>query len=210
MAGFPGRCRQGFSQRNGRPEQYSSKSMGSLRSIRSRASPFAPAPENSCLESFDRELDYLFGILQRFGAHPNEVEDLLQEIFLILHRHWPSLDVSRPLRPWLFGVAFRVVRAHRRRRRETPQDGLDPQDERLDPEALLDSEQTLAILSRALERIPTQRRNVVVLHDLEGVPVVDIARQLSITKFGVYARLYKGRKELGEAVRRLRKETVRR
>jgi RNA polymerase sigma-70 factor (ECF subfamily) len=187
--------------------------MGSLRSIRSRASlpPPAPAPESSCLDSFERELDYLFGILQRFGAHPNEVEDLLQEIFVILYRHWPSLDTSRPLRPWLFGVSFRVVRSHRRRRpRETLQEGLDPEDDALDPEAHLESQQSLAILSAALQRIPAQRRKVVVLHDLEGVAVVDIARQLSITKFGVYARLYKGRKELGEAVRRLRKESVRR
>ena len=42
-------------------------------------------------------------------------------------------------------------------------------------------------------------------HDLEGLEIIDIARQLSITKFGVYARLYKGRKELASAVRRLRR-----
>ena len=50
------------------------------------------------------------------------------------------------------------------------------------------------------------RRSVLVKHDLEGLEVIDIARELSITKFGVYARLYKGRKELAAAVRRLRKE----
>ena len=43
-------------------------------------------------------------------------------------------------------------------------------------------------------------------HDLEGLDVIEIARELSITKFGVYARLYKGRKELASAVRRLQKE----
>ena len=53
---------------------------------------------------------------------------------------------------------------------------------------------------------PLSRRSVVVKHDLDGLDVIEIARELSLTKFGVYARLYKGRKELAAAVRRLRKE----
>ena len=81
----------------------------------------APAPETSCLEAYNRDLDYLFETLQRLGAGAREVEDLAQEVFVVLHRHWPALDTTRPLRPYLFGVAFRVVCAHRRRRkREVP------------------------------------------------------------------------------------------
>lgn len=169
-----------------------------------------PAPANSCLDTFGRELDYLFGTLQRLGAHPGDMDDLLQEIFLVLYRNWPTLDVTRPLRPWLFGVAFRVVRAHRRRRaRESSYEGLDPEDAAPSPEGRLQSQESLALLSAALQRLPTARRLVVIMHDVEGVEVVDIARQLGITKFGVYARLYKARKELATAVRRLWKEGAR-
>jgi DNA-directed RNA polymerase specialized sigma24 family protein len=64
----------------------------------------------------------------------------------------------------------------------------------------------LALLSAALQQVPPSRRSVLVQHELEGVEVSDIARRLSITKFGVYARLYKGRRELASAVRRLGKE----
>ena len=46
---------------------------------------------------------------------------------MVLHRNWPTLDTTRSLRPWLFGVAFRVVRTHRRRRaREAPHAGAGP------------------------------------------------------------------------------------
>jgi DNA-directed RNA polymerase specialized sigma24 family protein len=41
------------------------------------------------------------------------------------------------------------------------------------------------------------------MHDLDGVAVEDIARRLSISRFGVYARLRKARKELAAAARRL-------
>jgi len=164
----------------------------------------------NCLEAFDRELDYIFATLQRLGARPADMDDLLQEIFLVLYRNWRTLDVSRPLRPWLFGVAFRVVRTHRRRRaRETPCEGLDPEDIAPSPEGRMQGQESLALLSAALQQVPSLRRSVVIKHDLEGLDVIDIARQLSITKFGVYARLYKGRKELGAAVRRLWREGVR-
>jgi DNA-directed RNA polymerase specialized sigma24 family protein len=42
-----------------------------------------------------------------------------------------------------------------------------------------------------------------VMHDLDGIAVAEIAQRLSISQFGTYARLRKGRKELASAVRRL-------
>ena len=121
---------------------------------------------------------------------------------MALHRNWPNLDATRSLRPWLFGVAFRVVRTHRRRRaREAPHADLDPEDGAPTPEAWLQGQESLALLSEAFEHVPVSRRSVVVKHDLDGLDVIEIARELSLTKFGVYARLYKGRKELAAAVR---------
>ena len=183
--------------------------MVSLRLVHSRAS--APDPADACLDTFDRELDYLYGTLQRLGANPSDVDDLLQEIFVVLYRHWPNLDRTRPLRPWLFGVTFRVVRTNRRRRfREAPHLALDLEDAAPSPEGRLEGQESLGLLSAALDLVPPARRSVLVKHDLEGLDVIDIARQLSITKFGVYARLYKARKELARAVRRLLKATVKR
>jgi RNA polymerase sigma-70 factor (ECF subfamily) len=181
--------------------------MVSLRLVRSPAP--GPTPDSGCLDTFDRELDYVYGTLRRLGARPFDIDDLLQDIFLVLYRHWETLDTTRSLRPWLFGVAFRVVRTHRRRRaRETPSATLDLEDSALDPEGWVQGQESLSLLSAALQRVPAQRRSVVIKHDLEGLEVIDIARQLSLTKFGVYARLYKGRKELASAVRRLGKEAV--
>jgi RNA polymerase sigma factor (sigma-70 family) len=180
--------------------------MVSLRLIRSPAPVPARASESDCLATFDREMDYVFGTLQRLGARPGDMDDLLQEVFVALYRNWATLDATRSLRPWLFGVAFRVVRTHRRRRaREAPDAALDPADGAPSPEAWLQGQESLALLSAALEHVPVSRRSVVIKHDLEGLDVIDIARELSMTKFGVYARLHKGRKELAAAVRRLQK-----
>ncbi|HSS38885.1 MAG TPA: sigma factor-like helix-turn-helix DNA-binding protein, partial [Polyangia bacterium] len=119
------------------------------------------------------------------------------------------LDVSRSLRPWLFGVTFRVLRAQRRRRaREVLCADFELEDATASPEALLQDREALVRLSAALDRVPLARRSVVVLHDLEGVEIVEIARRLSMTKIGVYTRLYKGRRELAAALRRQRRMAV--
>lgn len=182
--------------------------MGYLRQVRS--APPEPNFETSCLGVYERELDYLFETLQRLGATSREIEDLAQEVFLILHRKWADLDVSRPFRPYLFGVAFRVVCAHRRRsRRELPFAHLDTTDESVSPEELISSNESTELLMTALNTVPLPRRAVVVMHDLDGCSIVEVAAQLSLTRFGAYARLRKGRKELAAALRRLLRQRLR-
>ncbi len=166
----------------------------------------SPTPDSSCLEAYDRELDYIFATLRRLGAAPHEIEDLAQDVFVVLRRNWPSLDTTRPLRPYLVGVAFRIVSAHHRRRsREIPHPGLDTADVTASPEGLLQSKESASLLQAALDSLPLSRRAVVVMHELDDIPIADVARKLSITRFGAYARLRKGRKELAAAVRRLSK-----
>lgn len=183
--------------------------MGYLRLAHS--APALSAADSACLELFESHLDYLFQTLQRLGANPAEAEDFAQEVFLVLRRNWAHLDTSRPIRPYLFAIAFRIVSAQRRRRsRETPHPGPDTEDGGIDPEESLEAKEAIRILSAALDRVPLPRRAVLVMHDLDEVPVADIARKLSISRFGTYARLRKGRKELAAAIRRLSKEGVRR
>jgi len=169
--------------------------------------PPTPATAGGCLEAFDRELDYLFGTLRRLGASPSEIEDLVQEVFVVFHRNWPTLDTTRPLRPYLFGVAFRIVSAHRRKRgREVPYAVLDTEDGRTSPEGFAQNKEAMTLLAAGLERVPLARRAVLVMHDLDEVSIAEVATRLSISRFGAYARLRKARRELAAAVRRLSKE----
>ena len=182
--------------------------MGYLRLAHS--APPAPTPESACLAAFDGELDYIFTTLKRLGAAPSEIEDLAQEVFVVLYRHWRTLDTDRPIRPYLFGVAYRILYAHHRRRaREILCADLDADDGALSPEGSLQSKQSVALVTAALQRLPMSRRAVVVMHDLDEIPMADIARSLAITRFGAYARLRKGRRELAAAVRRLSRGEVR-
>lgn len=159
---------------------------------------------NECVQAFECELDYVFAALRRFGARPADIEDLAHDVFLVLLRNWEGFDSTRPLQPYLFGIAFRVFNNYRRRRlREVPHPSLDTEDARPGPETALQSRQAALQLYAALEHVPLQRRKVIVMHELDGMPILDVAKTLSITRFGAYARLRKGHKELATALRRL-------
>lgn len=165
----------------------------------------APGPsDHPCLAAYERELDYILATLRRLGAKGTDAEDLAQELFIVLHKNWATIDSTRPLRPYLFGVAFRLCSAQRRRhRREIASEAIELHDDSRNPERATQQTESTALLMAALDRVPFQRRAVIVLHDLEDVPILEVARRLSISRFGAYARLRKGRRELQAAVRRL-------
>ena len=75
------------------------------------------------------------------------------------------------------------------------------------PDDALESKQARAVVLAALDRIPLPRRAVLVMHDIDDVPVRQVASVLKIPLFTVYSRLRKARRELAAAVRRIVKES---
>jgi RNA polymerase sigma-70 factor (ECF subfamily) len=171
--------------------------------------PAALASE-PCLEAFLRELDYVHRTLRRLGTARSEVDDLAQDLFVALRKCWNEYDPARPLRPYLFGIAFRIAAAHHRKRtrernREAQFQIIEVTTTDPGPEDALQSKQARALVLAALEHVPLPRRAVLVMFDLDEIPVGDIASVLGIPTFTVYSRLRKARREMGVAVRRLTK-----
>ena len=163
--------------------------------------------QSECIEAFSRELDYIFRTLRRLGVPRRDEEDLAHEVFLVLHRTWREYDPSRPLRAYLFGIAFRVASSNRRRTwRETSFAVVDAHDRAPVPDRALEAKRARALVLAALARIPLPRRAVLSMHDIDEIPMRDIARELSIPLFTAYSRLRKARREFEKAVVRLEKE----
>ena len=162
---------------------------------------------DSALGAYQREIAYVFRTLRWLGVRTSEIEDLAQEVFLALQRCWSRYDRMRPLRPFLFGVAFRVAASHQRKRqREVPLRELELRDLAPDPSEELQAKWMRALVLRALEEVPLRRRAVFVMHELDEVPMGELAPALGIPLFTAYSRLYKARQEFEAAVRRLAKE----
>ena len=119
----------------------------------------------------------------------------------------PSTIRARPIRPYLFGIAFRIASAHQRKRnREVAFGILEPDDLEPHPDEALQAKQARQMVLAALEKIPLRRRAVLVMHDLDDIPVADVASVLGIPRFTAYSRLRKARRELEVALRQLLRE----
>lgn len=162
------------------------------------------ARDEACLSAFQSELDYVYRTLARLGVGPADIDDLAQDLFVILRGCWSEYDASRPLRPYLFGIAFRIAASYRRKRRREVLSGVVQIDDSAPgPDDALSAKRSQRLLLAALERIPLKRRAVLIMHELDGIPVSEMAEALSLPLFTAYSRLRKARRELLVAVRRL-------
>lgn len=166
--------------------------------------PCLSGADEACLRAYQRELDYLLRTLQRLGVSAVDIEDLAQDVFVVLRRNWQQYDPSRSLRPYLFAIAFRVASSHRRRCwREVPLAVVDGPDLAQRPDGLLEADQARNVVLKVLQSIPLPRRAVLVMHDLDDMPVQVVATALSIPLFTAYSRLRKARRELKSAIVRM-------
>lgn len=156
---------------------------------------------------YAREYDWVWHTLRRFGVASRNLADVTHDTFVVVHRRAADYDPSRPLRPWLFGIAWRVARDHLalgRNRRESITDEI----EAVDPEAPQDQRiaraQAWELVVAALQSVELERRAVFILHDIEETPMPEVAAALDVPLKTLYTRLRLAREEFTAAVRRLK------
>lgn len=160
---------------------------------------------------FERELSWVWRTVRRLGAREADAEDLVHEVFVVFYRTLADYDPKRPLRAWLFGIAFRVVSDHRRRastRRELLVESEEaPASSSRGAEAALGRKRDQALVVAALQELPEDRRAVFVMHELDELPIPEVASTLGIPLNTGYSRLRIARGEFRAAVERLRGAT---
>jgi RNA polymerase sigma-70 factor (ECF subfamily) len=173
--------------------------------MEARAAGSTPGAEGQSARAlYDAHIGYVWNSLRRLGIADADREDLCHEVFLIFFRG-TSFDPSRPLRPWLFGIAFRVASDFRRRarfRREiaAPIDHAPSRAPSAD-EALA-RKQARAMVEAALEALDLDQRAVFILHEIDGLPMPEIAAALEAPLNTLYSRLRLGRRKFEAAVQR--------
>jgi RNA polymerase sigma-70 factor (ECF subfamily) len=155
---------------------------------------------------YREHFQYVFHSLRRLGARESDLEDLAHEVFLTLHRRLADYDRSRPMRPWLFGITYRIAKDNKRLSRHHHEVGglpFEASDGARTPEGRLEEEQTRQLVIAALSHLEIERRAVLVMHDLDGEKMPDIAEALGIPLNTAYSRLRLARRDFEAAIRRI-------
>ena len=162
--------------------------------------------ERSDLEAFyEAELSYVWNTLRRLGVPNGDLEDVAHDVFQVALERLPSFDEARPLRPWIFGIALRIAARFRRRpghTREVATASPEAVDEDRRPDEAASAMQEQALVAAALQALDLDRRAVVILHDLDGQTMPEIASALGLRLNTAYSRLRLGRADLVATLRR--------
>jgi RNA polymerase sigma-70 factor (ECF subfamily) len=147
-------------------------------------------------------LPYVRALVHRRLFHSEIVEDVVQNVFLSLHRARHTYRSERPFGPWLRAIARNAVIDQLRSRGRRPQElSLEAEgvaepvaDEQSSPAAGL--EPLSPELAVALAELPPSQRQAVELLHLEGLSVAEAAAEVGVSRGALKVRAHRGYKAL--------------
>lgn len=165
-------------------------------------------------EVYEEIFPFVWRTVRRLGVDASAHEDVCQEVFVVVHRRLPEFQGRSSLRTWVFGIVVNVVQAHRRSlRRKSPAhratgELVDPEllaaPSNLGPHEAMTRAEAARVARELLESLDEDKRVVLVLAEIEEMPVTEIAQGIGVNINTVYARLRAARQAFSDAVRRYR------
>jgi len=137
---------------------------------------------------YHRHVRYLAGVVYRIVGSESEVDDVIQETFVIVHQRLPDLRDAKSVRPWMTAIAVRVARrrlASQKRRqwffallgRNTPEPSAGRSTDGVED------------IYRELDRLTPDSRVLWILRHVEGHTIDEVAALRSISPATVKRRL---------------------
>jgi RNA polymerase sigma-70 factor (ECF subfamily) len=157
---------------------------------------------------YDAHFASLWRSARALGIPPDAVDDVLQDVFIVVHRRLPSFEGRAQVRTWLTKILVRVVATHRRRHRrkgghdELPEDVRDEAE--MGPQEQTARREAARLLLEILDTMDDDRRAVFVLAEIEQMPVSEIAIAIGENVNTTHSRLRLARRDYERHLARLR------
>jgi RNA polymerase sigma-70 factor, ECF subfamily len=156
----------------------------------------APCPQAAAGVSFDelyrRHVDFVWRSLSRLGVQAAQIDDAVQDVFIVMHRRLGDLRADASSKAFCFAIAVRVAQGYRRRARRkgaTPLDTSGLPDVGSSPFDETARAQAERVLQGFLGALDHDRRAVFLLAELEEMTAPEISQELSVNLSTVYTRL---------------------
>lgn len=163
---------------------------------------------------YDQQLDFVWRSARRLGVDDASVDDVVQQVFLVVHRRLAEYEGRSSIKTWLFAILLFAVREHKRtlRRKSPHRDGVatDPDtliDTRADnnPEVALERAEASRMIDDLLEALEGDKRVVFVMAELEQMTALEISEATGLEPKAVYSRLRAARTDFERAASQLRR-----
>lgn len=154
-------------------------------------------------ELYRAHASFVAGFLLRLGVPREDMEDVVQDVFVVAHRRGGFTPGVAKATTWLAEIALRVWSNRKRTARRRPAEpsgdlSREALSER-DPERELRARRALERVQRCLDGLDLDHRAVFVLFELEGEKCADIAAALGVPVGTVHRRLHTARARFKQA-----------
>jgi len=170
------------------------------------------AQEPAFREVYDAHFELVWRNAAHRGIPAAALDDVVQEVFIVVHRKLPEFEGRASMRTWIAGIVRKVVADYVRKRGNRPA-GDEPLER--EPAADVDTAQmsernaALAQVDALLAKMSEEQREVFVLHEIEHMSGTEIAELTSTNENTVWTRLRAARRIFQEGVARLRARQMR-
>jgi RNA polymerase sigma-70 factor (ECF subfamily) len=153
-------------------------------------------------ELYNRHRADVARLVYRMLGGRGDLEDVIQEVFVQVHKSLKDFRGQSKLSTWLHRVTVNVVLMHRRAARSRPVFADEPLGEGLvhgadvAPDEDAERRERVRAFSRLLDRLADKKRIVFVLHELEGIAPAEIAKIVGAPVLTVRTRLFYARREI--------------
>lgn len=149
-------------------------------------------------------LGAFYGLARRYCGSHEEADDVLQEAFVKVYQNLGGLSRPEAFFPWARRILINTALDHIRRRRrghefEVEVENLEatPHEEGTEaPDRRVEKREFFRRLERVLHSLPPRQRQIVTLHDIEGLSTEEIAGLCRIPPATVRSNLFYGREKL--------------
>jgi len=159
-------------------------------------------------------------LLSRMIRNPSEIEDVAQEAFIKAYRALPQFRGESAFYTWLYRIAINTARnwlAQNNRRPSTPSsqenedgetfDATDNLTDNSNPESEMASRQIADTVNKAMNDLPEDLRNAIVMREIDGMSYEDIAESMNCPIGTVRSRIFRAREAIATRLRPLLGET---
>lgn len=148
---------------------------------------------------------FVWSSARRLGVSLDSIDDLVQDVFIVIHARLDTLEKPEALRSWIYGIVRRTVSTYRRAKHTRPLgwDGeVDTASLTPTPLEQTESNQDLVLLQSLLAQLDEPKREVFALVELEELTIPEAAEALEIPLNTAYSRLRAARQAFDAALLR--------
>lgn len=157
----------------------------------------------------------VFSFVQRYVGNSDDAHDLMQQVFISAWQSLASFDSNRPMAPWLTAIALNKCRDHSRKAKVRqflqmawPINAVDVADTAPTADELMNDDQELQLLEKAISQLPRGLKEPLLLTAFEALSHKEAGVMLGLSAKAIEGRSRRARQELERKIKQWMKNPI--